>query len=57
MPLMSRTPEPVDAPRADPISRERREESAAHFFIACLLASLLPVVFYPQAPLSAPRHP
>lgn len=35
------------------IERERREEGAAHFFIACMLAALLPVLFYPSRPLTA----
>lgn len=38
---------------ADPVSREHREESAAHFFIACLALALVPVVLYPGPPLSA----
>jgi 4-amino-4-deoxy-L-arabinose transferase-like glycosyltransferase len=37
----------------DPVSRERREESAAHFFIACLFAALLPIAVYPAPPLPA----
>jgi len=37
----------------DPVSRERREESAAHFFVAALLAALVPIAFYPTAPLPA----
>ncbi len=36
-----------------PLVRERREEGAAHFFIACLLAALVPVVLYPGPPLTA----
>lgn len=42
-----------DRPSPAPLERERREESAAHFFIACLAAALGPVLFYPAAPLSA----
>ena len=38
---------------ADPVSRERREEGAAHFFIACLIAALVPIAIYPGPPLSA----
>src|SRR5262249_12243428 len=38
---------------ADPESRERREESAAHYFITALFAALLPIVIYPGAPLTA----
>lgn len=37
----------------DPVSREHREESAAHFFIACLIAAIAPVALYPGPPLSA----
>jgi 4-amino-4-deoxy-L-arabinose transferase-like glycosyltransferase len=42
----------TDDPR-DPLARERHEEGAAHFFIACLIAALVPIVFYPGAPLPA----
>jgi 4-amino-4-deoxy-L-arabinose transferase-like glycosyltransferase len=35
------------------IEREKREEGAAHFFIACLLAALVPILFYPSRPLTA----
>ena len=38
---------------ADPIEREVREEGAAHFFIACFLAALVPIAIYPGAPLTA----
>jgi 4-amino-4-deoxy-L-arabinose transferase-like glycosyltransferase len=53
-----RAPLPPGATRAadyglDPVSREWREESAAHFFIACLIASLVPLAIYPGPPLSA----
>jgi hypothetical protein len=37
----------------DPSSRELREESAAHFFLACLVAALLPLILYPGPPLPA----
>jgi hypothetical protein len=37
----------------DPSSRELREESAAHFFLACLVAALIPTVLYPGPPLPA----
>jgi hypothetical protein len=37
----------------DPSSRELREESAAHFFLACLIAALVPLLFYPGPPLPA----
>jgi 4-amino-4-deoxy-L-arabinose transferase-like glycosyltransferase len=37
----------------DPIEREVREEGAAHFFIACLLAALAPIALYPGPPLTA----
>lgn len=35
------------------VERERREEGAAHFLIACLLAALAPILVYPAAPLTA----
>jgi len=35
----------------DPSSRELREESAAHFFLACLVAAVIPVALYPGPPL------
>jgi 4-amino-4-deoxy-L-arabinose transferase-like glycosyltransferase len=35
------------------MARERSEESAAHFFVACLGAALVPVVFYPSSPFPA----
>ncbi len=34
-------------------AREHREESAAHFFLASLVAALAPIVLYPRAPLPA----
>ena len=37
----------------DPSSRELREENAAHFFLACLIAALVPIAFYPGPPLPA----
>jgi 4-amino-4-deoxy-L-arabinose transferase-like glycosyltransferase len=40
-------------PPAPAVEREKREEGAAHFFIACLLAALAPVLVYPSAPLTA----
>jgi 4-amino-4-deoxy-L-arabinose transferase-like glycosyltransferase len=40
-------------PPAATIERERREEGAAHFFIAALLAALAPILFYPSCPLTA----
>lgn len=50
---LARDPAGVGAPGADPVSREAREESAAHFFVACLAAALVPVLFYPGPPLPA----
>jgi 4-amino-4-deoxy-L-arabinose transferase-like glycosyltransferase len=38
---------------AHPVARERREESAAHFFVACLVAALLPMLLYPGPSVSA----
>ena len=45
-------PRPTDA-GLDPSSRELREESAAHFFLACLVAAAIPLVLYPGPPLPA----
>jgi 4-amino-4-deoxy-L-arabinose transferase-like glycosyltransferase len=36
-----------------PIARELREETAAHYFIACGVAALVPIVFYPRPPFPA----
>jgi 4-amino-4-deoxy-L-arabinose transferase-like glycosyltransferase len=36
-----------------PLERERREEGAVHFLIACLFAGLAPIVVYPGPPLPA----
>lgn len=38
---------------SDPIAREQREETAAHFFIAALFAAMIPIAFYPGPPLPA----
>jgi 4-amino-4-deoxy-L-arabinose transferase-like glycosyltransferase len=35
------------------VEREQSEEGAAHFFIACLLAALAPIVAYPSRPITA----
>jgi 4-amino-4-deoxy-L-arabinose transferase-like glycosyltransferase len=40
-------------PDPDPIAREWREEAAAHCFIACLCAALVPIAIYPSPPLPA----
>ena len=45
-------PRPTEA-GLDPSSRELREESASHFFLACLVAALIPIVLYPGPPLPA----
>jgi 4-amino-4-deoxy-L-arabinose transferase-like glycosyltransferase len=42
-----------ELPLAAALKREKREEGAAHFFIACLLAALAPILFYPSRPLTA----
>jgi len=42
-----------ELPPAAALEREKREEGAAHFFIACLLAALAPILFYPSRPLTA----
>lgn len=39
--------------RHDPIAREVREEGAAHFFVACMIAALVPIAIYPGPPLTA----
>jgi 4-amino-4-deoxy-L-arabinose transferase-like glycosyltransferase len=44
---------PSPLPDPDPIAREWREEAAAHCFIACLCAALVPIAIYPSAPLPA----
>jgi 4-amino-4-deoxy-L-arabinose transferase-like glycosyltransferase len=44
---------PAHESEYDPIARERHEEGAAHFFIACTLAALVPIAIYPAPPLSA----
>ena len=36
-----------------PLARELHEEHAAHWFIACALGSLIPLLFYSRAPLTA----
>ncbi len=53
-----RRPHPPLVPGAeplpgDPLARERREESAAHFFVACLVMSSVPLALYPGPPLTA----
>lgn len=42
-----------ELPPARAVEREQREEGAAHFVIACLLAALAPILVYPAAPLTA----
>ncbi len=37
----------------DPLVRERREEAAAHYFVACLLVAGVPMALYPGPPLTA----
>jgi 4-amino-4-deoxy-L-arabinose transferase-like glycosyltransferase len=44
---------PAGAPDLAPLARELGEERAAHWFIACALAALLPLLLYPYAPLTA----
>jgi hypothetical protein len=48
--LLGRT---VGIEGADPLSREVREESAAHYFIAALFVALVPIAIYPGAPLTS----
>jgi len=52
LPLLRIGPAGPELPAARAIERERREEGAAHFFIACLAAALVPVVLYPARPLT-----
>lgn len=48
--VAARAPRLGVAPQG-PLARERHEGSAAHFFVACLVASLVPIVVYPGPPL------
>ncbi len=50
--LGSATYGPDPAPARE-LERERHEEGAAHFLVACLLAALVPILVYPSPPLSA----
>ncbi len=43
----------TDAPAPPQSEREHRESAAAHFFVASLLAGLVPIIFYPGPPLPA----
>ena len=52
-PLAVVLPAAMRAGGHDPVSREIREENAAHFFIACLAFALVPIALYPGPPLSA----
>ncbi len=52
-PLLRIGPAGPELVSASTIERERREEGAAHFFIACLLAALAPILIYPSRPLTA----
>ena len=54
-PSAAASPAPDSRPtdNSGPLSRERRDEDAAHFFIAGMVAALLPVALYPGAPLPA----
>jgi 4-amino-4-deoxy-L-arabinose transferase-like glycosyltransferase len=53
LPLLRIGPTGPELLPAAAIEREKREEGAAHFFIACLLAALAPILFYPSGPLTA----
>ena len=53
LPLLRIGPAGPEVAPARAVERERREEGAAHFMIACLLASLAPILVYPAAPLTA----
>ena len=50
---VQRSESPALGASEDPLARERHEESASHFFIACLIAALVPIAIYPGPPLSA----
>jgi 4-amino-4-deoxy-L-arabinose transferase-like glycosyltransferase len=43
-------PVPIAEPKDSSLARELHEESAAHFFVACLGAALVPIVLYPSSP-------
>ena len=47
-----RGPQPA-APVEALAERDRLDESAAHFFVACIAAALIPVALYPSPPLPA----
>ena len=53
LPLLHIGPTGPELPPTAAVERERSEEGAAHFFIACLLAALAPILFYPSSPLTA----
>jgi 4-amino-4-deoxy-L-arabinose transferase-like glycosyltransferase len=53
LPLLRVGPVGPEVPPVVALERERREERAAHFFIACLLAALVPMLVYPSHPLTA----
>jgi len=53
LPLLRVGPTGPEVPPPAAVERERREERAVHFFIACLLAALAPILFYPSRPLTA----
>jgi 4-amino-4-deoxy-L-arabinose transferase-like glycosyltransferase len=52
LPLLHIGPAGPELPPAAAVERERREEGAAHFFIACLAAALAPILLYPARPLT-----
>ncbi len=52
-PVLRSLHETRERPGVDPVSREQNEEAAAHYFITCLFAALVPVALYPGPPLPA----
>lgn len=52
-PLVGDAPPPPEASPTGPLGREAREEATAHFFIASLVAAVVPIAIYPGPPLPA----
>ncbi len=52
-PLLRIGPTGPELVPATTVERERREEGAAHFFVAAILAALAPILVYPSRPLTS----